>query len=89
MYRTSINIKPILPMRRDTAAAIAAVASRYDSTITFETENVILNAKSMLGLLSMTLPEDGQVMLTSSGKDEENAAQALLNQLDLLFQKEC
>lgn len=77
MIKESINLKPILPMKRDTAASIATLASRYDCTFTIEARNMILNAKSMLGLLSMSLPEDGQVALSADGSDEEAAITAM------------
>ena len=48
MIRQPANIKPILPMKRQTAAEIATLASRYECTFTLESRNVILNAKSML-----------------------------------------
>lgn len=77
MIKESINLKPILPMKRDTAASIATLASRYDCTFTIEARNMILNAKSMLGLLSMSLPEDGQVALSADGSDEAAAITAM------------
>lgn len=77
MIRQPINIKALLPMKRQTAAEIASMASRFDCTFTFESRNVILNAKSMLGLLSMALPEDGDVTVNMDGKDEAAAAAAL------------
>lgn len=73
MIRKSINLLPILPMKRQSAASIATLASRFDCTFTLEAHNVILNAKSMLGLLSMTLPENGDVVLCADGSDEEEA----------------
>jgi phosphotransferase system HPr (HPr) family protein len=77
MIRQPINIKSLLPMKRQTAAEIATMASRFDCTFTLESRNVILNAKSMLGLLSMALPESGEVLLTADGKDEAAAITAM------------
>lgn len=81
MIRQPINLKPILPMKRQTAAEIATLASRFDCTFTLESRNVILNAKSMLGLLSMTIPDDGEVTLAADGNDE---AAAISSMNDLL-----
>jgi len=77
MIRQPINIKALLPMKRQTAAEIATMASRFDCTFTLESRNVILNAKSMLGLLSMALPEDGDVIVNVDGEDEAAAAAAM------------
>ncbi len=85
MIRQSINIKPILPMKRKTAADIATLASRYDCTFVFEAQNVILNAKSMLGLLSMTLPAEGEVVICTDGDSEQDAAAAMQHLLERLI----
>lgn len=77
MIRESINLLPILPMKRQSAASIASLASRFDCTFTLEAQNVILNAKSMLGLLSMALPESGDVVLCADGDDETEAIRAM------------
>lgn len=84
MIRRDINIKELLPMKRQTAAEIATLASRFDCTFTLEARNVILNAKSMLGLLSMALPEDGQITVNVDGKDEEAAIQGMMDLLKKL-----
>ena len=84
MIRRDINIKQLLPMKRQTAADIATMASRFDCTFTLEARNVILNAKSMLGLLSMALPDDGQITVNVDGKDEEAAIQGMLDLLKKL-----
>ncbi len=81
MIQEKVNIKALLPMKRQTAAEIATLASRYECTFTLEAQNLILNAKSMLGLLSMSLPVDGEVILTADGADE---AQAVSSMMDLL-----
>ncbi len=77
MIQQPINIRAILPMKRQTAASIATLASRFDCTFTIEAQNLILNAKSMLGLLSMALPESGEVVLSADGKDEAAAVAAM------------
>lgn len=85
MIREPINLKPILPMKRQTAAEIATLASRFDCTFVLESRNVILNAKSMLGLLSMTLPENGEVTIAADGEDEAAAVSAMTDLLRRLM----
>ena len=78
MKQETVNIKHLLPITRETAARIASAASRYESTFTMEHGNSVLNLKSMLGLLSQVLPQDGQVILTTDGQDERQAMEAVL-----------
>lgn len=87
MIREPINLKPILPMKRQTAAEIATLASRYDCTFVLESRNVILNAKSMLGLLSMTIPDNGDVTIAADGTDEAAAIAAMKDLLSRLMEE--
>ncbi|MBE5793554.1 MAG: HPr family phosphocarrier protein [Clostridiales bacterium] len=87
MIREPINLKPILPMKRQTAAEIATLASRYDCTFILESRNVILNAKSMLGLLSMTIPDNGDVTIAADGTDEAAAIAAMKDLLSRLMEE--
>ncbi len=71
------DITKLIPMSRETVTQITSLASRYECTLTMTTQNMILNAKSMLGLLSMTNPAYGQVTFTADGKGEDQAIVAL------------
>lgn len=77
MKQASVNILPLLPINRESAARIATAASRYQSTFTMEHGNSVINLKSMLGLLSQSFPKDGKVILTADGPDEEDAIEEL------------
>lgn len=77
MRRTEVNLRDKLPIDRRKAAMIAQAASRYESTVTLERDSVILNAKSMLGMLSQQMPKDGVMYLMTDGEDELEAAQGV------------
>lgn len=77
MKQETINLKRLIPITRETAAKIAAAASHYDCTFTMEHGNSVLNLKSMLGLLSQVLPQDGVVTLSADGQDEKQAMEAV------------
>jgi hypothetical protein len=67
MIRTELDLQPIMPFNRATAARLAAAASRYESRLTLECEGLVLNMKSMLGLLSQAkLPEAKRRSLPSA-----------------------
>jgi len=78
MIRTELDLQPIIPFTRTTAARLAAAASKFDSRLTLECEGLVLNMKSMLGLLSQAKLPDGRATLVADGPDEAVATQAVL-----------
>jgi phosphotransferase system HPr (HPr) family protein len=78
MIRTELNLLPIMPLTRPTAARLASAASRFDCRLTLECEGLVLNMKSMLGLLSQARLPDGHATLVADGLDEAEATRTLL-----------
>ena len=78
MIRTTLDLQPIMPFTRATAARLAAAAGRYECRLTLECEGLVLNMKSMLGLLSQARLPQGRAVLVADGPDELQATQALL-----------
>ena len=81
MLRTRLDLTPRLPFTRMTAANIANAASRFECRLTLESDSVVLNAKSMLGLLSQTKLPEGRVTLVADGSDEAAATEKLMELL--------
>lgn len=79
MIKTEFHLQSLLPFDRVSAALLAKTASLFESRITLEKEGVVLNAKSMLGLLSQLSFGDGVFTLIVDGEDEQKASQALLD----------
>ncbi len=76
-------VKPITfpnqqPLTRSLAAQVVQVASRFDSRVMIRRHQKVVNAKSMLGLLSMDADEQNELFLVAEGTDEEAAAEAVL-----------
>ena len=65
MIRTELDLRPLMPFTRLTAARLATAAGRYESRLTLECEGLVLNMKSMLGLLSQAKLPDGRAMLVA------------------------
>ena len=66
---------------RERAALIASTASRFQSTLTLERDGIVLNLKSMIGLLSQTIPKDGLIWVVADGVDEQAATDAVMSVL--------
>ena len=54
-------------------AVLVQVASQYDSRIDVECENKKVNAKSIMGLMSLGLSAGEEVVVSIDGDDETNA----------------
>lgn len=74
MVKLPVDMSRFLPINRETATRLAAVAGRYQCTLTLEASGIVLNLKSTIGLLSQTIPQDGRMTLVADGSDEAEAA---------------
>ena len=59
------------------AALFVQVASKFSSQILIESENRKVNAKSIMGVLSLGLKQGESFYLLVNGKDEQEAVAAL------------
>ena len=78
MIKADVNLSKFMPIQREMAMKITAVSDKYHSTLTLEHQGIVLNLKSMIGLLSQTIPKDGCMVLVADGIDEKEALNAIL-----------
>ncbi|MBO7632698.1 MAG: HPr family phosphocarrier protein [Lachnospiraceae bacterium] len=60
-------------------ALLVQVASRYDSSIYVECGNKKVNAKSIMGMMSLAIPAGTDITVTVDGPDEEAAMKGIEN----------
>jgi phosphocarrier protein HPr len=77
MIRREVALSGQEALQRRTAAQLVQVASRFDARIMIEHNSKIINAKSMLGLLSLGNEIDGKLYLVADGEDEQKAMDAI------------
>jgi len=58
-------------------AMLVQVASQYDSSIYIEAENKKVNAKSIMGMMSLALGTGESVKVVAEGKDEQEAVKSI------------
>ena len=58
-------------------ALLVQVASQHDSTVYLESEGKKVNAKSIMGMMSLALQEGDEVTVVAEGEDEEKAAEGI------------
>ena len=77
MIRQPIAFPGGKPLTRTAAAQIVQVTSRFTCRMMIEREQKIVNAKSMLGLLSLGLDAQSGMVLLADGPDEAEAVAAI------------
>ena len=58
-------------------AMLVQVASRFESSVYIETQNKRVNAKSIMGMMSLGMAEGEQLTVIAEGVDEESALDAI------------
>ncbi len=58
-------------------AMLVQVASQYESTVYIETEGKKVNAKSIMGMMSLALGTGETVKVIANGNDEEAAIESI------------
>ena len=76
----TINIPKGLDARP--VALLVQVASQHDSTVYLETEGKKVNAKSIMGMMSLGAIKGQVIDINATGEDEEEAVAALIKFLE-------
>lgn len=73
MTKKTIEIKLRNGLEARPVAVLVQVASQHDSTIYIEAEGKKVNAKSIMGMMSLGLDSGEMVVVTAEGEDEQAA----------------
>lgn len=77
MIKTSIVIKHKKRMENRLIALLVQEANHFSSKIYFQKDNKKINAKSIMGMISLILQEGDQIVLIADGEDEVAATENL------------
>ena len=75
MTRKEITIQLPSGLEARPVALLVQVASQYESEIHLESEGRTVNAKSIMGMMTLGLASVEKVVVTANGKDEAEAIQ--------------
>ena len=73
MIRKEIKIQLSGGLEARPVAVLVQVASQYDSSIYIESEGKKVNAKSIMGMMSLGLDSGESVVVLAEGNDENEA----------------
>lgn len=77
MKKSTVEIKLQNGLEARPVAMLVQVASKYESKIYLESTGKKVNAKSIMGMMSLGLDNGDQVTVTAEGTDEEVAVDAI------------
>jgi catabolite repression HPr-like protein len=73
MTKRTVTIELASGLEARPIAMLVQLASSYESKIYVESDNKKVNAKSIMGMMTLDLPVGEQVIITADGEDEEKA----------------
>lgn len=73
MMEKSIRLQLDGQLEARPIAMLVQVASQYDSTVYLETEGRRVNAKSIMGMMSLAASLGTEIRIITDGSDEEQA----------------
>ena len=84
MYSKDVLVRCESGLHNRQATYFVQKANEFECSIMVESENRQMNAKSLLGIMSLSIVTGATVVLSASGTDEEAAVEAL----ELLLQRD-
>lgn len=78
MFSKEVRVTNQVGLYAKAATTFVQKANEFKSTIWVEKEERRVNAKSLLGILSMGLTKDSVMTVLAEGKDEQEAVMALV-----------
>ena len=79
MITKSIEIKLARGLEARPVAELVQLASKFDSTLHIEAQSKKVNAKSIMGMMTLNLTTGEQVTVIAEGDDEAQAVSDLEN----------
>ena len=73
MVRKTVTVELASGLEARPVAMLVQVASQYESNIYVEIDSKRVNAKSIMGMMTLGLAAGEQITITADGTDEEQA----------------
>ena len=77
MIETPVVIKQDKGLDGRPIALLVQEASQYSSSVYIQVDGKKINAKSIMGMMSLALQEGDEVTVVAEGEDEEKAAEGI------------
>ena len=82
MIQTSLVVKHKNVIENQLIALLVQEANHFSCKISFQKDNKKINAKSIMGMMSLVLKEGDQIILIADGEDENAATESIKELLE-------
>lgn len=82
MIQTSLVVKHKNVIENRLIALLVQEANHFSCKISFQKDNKKINAKSIMGMMSLVLKEGDQIILIADGEDENAATESIKKLLE-------
>ena len=79
--RKAVTVQMDTSMESTPVAHLVSLANQFRSRVYFEMDTKKVNAKSIMGMMSLNLTNGDLLTVTSEGNDEEGAMEEILSSL--------
>ena len=79
MIETTIKIKNKAGLHTRPAATIVKLASKYKCDFHISKDGILINGKSIIGVMTLAAEMGSELVLSFDGEDEKEAAQEILD----------
>lgn len=86
MYDKEVDVKNQVGLHARPATFFIQKANEFEASIWVEKEERRVNAKSLLGVLSLGIVGGTSIRITADGKDEKDAVESLVNLIESGFE---
>ena len=88
MIEKKITIINKLGLHARAAAKFVKLANRFSSSVKIEKDGVVIDGKSILGILTLAAVQGAKIRLSVSGEDEKVTLQSLVALIENKFGEE-
>ncbi len=88
MKQETVTIKNRAGIHARPAALIVKTANEYDSEIFLEHDNMRINAKSIMGIITLGANYKSVIQVIAEGDDEEEVVSAIVKLFENRFEEE-
>ena len=88
MLQKKVVIINRLGLHARAAAKFVKLANRFRASVKIEKDDISIDGKSILGILTLAAVQGTEITLKISGKDERSAMKALISLIENRFEEE-
>ena len=88
MTQKTVTVRNRAGIHARPAALIVQTAGKFSSKILFRKENEEINAKSIMGIITLGASYDTEILIEAEGSDEAEAVEALATLFENRFEEQ-